>query len=170
MNLFLSFNYSSHASAGLGGFEWYQRWKPVGVHRWNHSSKWWRTWTYFYSYQFDAKKLNTRPHNRKHSKIMGFMCRFCSFLNVSWWKKPQYDCEAALKATCFCFWCQDLLPWAPNQPDNWQDNEDCAHLRGMTHHEPGKLNDDFCTSTRDFICKKGLTYTIFYIHVLYSTL
>lgn len=51
---------------------------------------------------------------------------------------------------------QDLLPWAPNQPDNWQDNEDCVQLRGMDHHEPGKLNDDFCTSTKEFICKKGL--------------
>ncbi|KAA8584470.1 hypothetical protein FQN60_008255 [Etheostoma spectabile] len=49
----------------------------------------------------------------------------------------------------------DLLPWAPNQPDNWENNEDCAHLRGMDHHEPGKLNDDFCTSTKEFICKKA---------------
>lgn len=51
---------------------------------------------------------------------------------------------------------QDFLPWAPNQPDNWQNNEDCVQLRGMDHHEPGKLNDDFCTSTKEFICKKGL--------------
>uniref|UniRef100_A0A674MZJ4 C-type lectin domain-containing protein n=1 Tax=Takifugu rubripes TaxID=31033 RepID=A0A674MZJ4_TAKRU len=50
----------------------------------------------------------------------------------------------------------DFVPWAPNQPDNWQDNEDCVQLRGMNHHEPGKLNDDFCTSTKEFICKKGL--------------
>ncbi|XP_071751059.2 uncharacterized protein LOC139908314 [Centroberyx gerrardi] len=49
----------------------------------------------------------------------------------------------------------DLLPWAPNQPDNWQDNEDCVQIRGMNHHEPGKLNDDFCTSTKEFICKKA---------------
>lgn len=49
----------------------------------------------------------------------------------------------------------DFLPWAPNQPDNWQDNEDCVHIRGMNHHEPGKLNDDFCTATKDFICKKA---------------
>lgn len=56
---------------------------------------------------------------------------------------------------------QDFLPWAPNQPDNWQDNEDCVQLRGMNHHEPGKLNDDFCTSTKEFICKKGLDGDVF---------
>ncbi|XP_030005898.1 macrophage mannose receptor 1 [Sphaeramia orbicularis] len=49
----------------------------------------------------------------------------------------------------------DFLPWGQNQPDNWQDNEDCVHLRGMNHPDPGKLNDDFCTTTRDFICKKA---------------
>ncbi|GLD55459.1 macrophage mannose receptor 1 [Lates japonicus] len=49
----------------------------------------------------------------------------------------------------------DFLPWGPNQPDNWQDNEDCVHLRGMTHPEPGKLNDDFCTATKEYICKKA---------------
>ncbi|KAK2888177.1 uncharacterized protein [Channa argus] len=49
----------------------------------------------------------------------------------------------------------DLLPWTPGQPDNWQDNEDCVHLTGMNHHDPGKLNDDFCTSTNEYICKKA---------------
>ncbi|KAF3849178.1 hypothetical protein F7725_015675 [Dissostichus mawsoni] len=49
----------------------------------------------------------------------------------------------------------NLLPWAPNQPDNWQNNEDCVNLRGMNQHEPGLLNDDFCTATKEFICKKG---------------
>ncbi|RVE65935.1 hypothetical protein OJAV_G00121150 [Oryzias javanicus] len=49
----------------------------------------------------------------------------------------------------------DFLPWAPGQPDNWQDNEDCIHLRGHSHAEPGLFNDDFCTSTREFICKKA---------------
>ncbi|KAK7896517.1 hypothetical protein WMY93_021842 [Mugilogobius chulae] len=49
----------------------------------------------------------------------------------------------------------DFLPWAPNQPDNWQNNEDCVHIRGMNHHEPGKLNDDFCTDAKEFICKKA---------------
>ncbi|KAK1883605.1 Macrophage mannose receptor 1 [Dissostichus eleginoides] len=49
----------------------------------------------------------------------------------------------------------NLLPWAPNQPDNWQNNEDCVNLRGMNHHEPGLLNDDFCTATKEFICKKA---------------
>uniref|UniRef100_A0A3B3BHP6 C-type lectin domain-containing protein n=1 Tax=Oryzias melastigma TaxID=30732 RepID=A0A3B3BHP6_ORYME len=49
----------------------------------------------------------------------------------------------------------DFLPWAPGQPDNWQDNEDCIHLRGHNHAEPGLFNDDFCTSTREYICKKG---------------
>lgn len=51
---------------------------------------------------------------------------------------------------------QDFLPWAPNQPDDWQNNEDCVQIRGMDHHEAGKLNDDVCTSTKEFICKKGL--------------
>ncbi|XP_033951501.2 uncharacterized protein [Pseudochaenichthys georgianus] len=49
----------------------------------------------------------------------------------------------------------DLLPWAPNQPDDWQDNKDCVNLRGMNHHEPGLLNDDFCDTTKEFICKKA---------------
>ncbi|XP_056147018.1 macrophage mannose receptor 1 [Lampris incognitus] len=49
----------------------------------------------------------------------------------------------------------DFLLWAPNQPDNWQQNEDCVQLRGANHHEAGKLNDDFCTSTKEFICKKA---------------
>ncbi|XP_034047429.1 C-type mannose receptor 2-like [Thalassophryne amazonica] len=51
----------------------------------------------------------------------------------------------------------DFQPWAPNQPDNWQGNEHCVSLRGMNHVEPGLLNDDFCTSTKEFICKKRLT-------------
>ncbi|XP_049459415.1 macrophage mannose receptor 1 [Epinephelus fuscoguttatus] len=49
----------------------------------------------------------------------------------------------------------DLLPWGPNQPDNWADNEDCAHLTGMTHSHPGTLNDIYCTYTKEFICKKA---------------
>uniref|UniRef100_A0A3P9J6E8 C-type lectin domain-containing protein n=1 Tax=Oryzias latipes TaxID=8090 RepID=A0A3P9J6E8_ORYLA len=49
----------------------------------------------------------------------------------------------------------DFLPWAPGQPDNWQDNEDCVHLRGHNHVQPGLFNDDFCTSAREFICKKA---------------
>nr|XP_040053507.1 macrophage mannose receptor 1 [Gasterosteus aculeatus aculeatus] len=49
----------------------------------------------------------------------------------------------------------DLLPWATNQPDNWEKNEDCVHLRGTTQSEPGKLADDVCTNTREFICKKA---------------
>lgn len=53
-------------------------------------------------------------------------------------------------------WSQDFLPWAENQPDNWQNNEDCMHITGTTHNDPGKLNDDFCTATRDYICKKGV--------------
>uniref|UniRef100_A0A3Q4HA49 C-type lectin domain-containing protein n=1 Tax=Neolamprologus brichardi TaxID=32507 RepID=A0A3Q4HA49_NEOBR len=51
---------------------------------------------------------------------------------------------------------QDFLPWAEHQPDNWQNNEDCMHITGTTHNDPGKLNDDFCTATRDYICKKGV--------------
>uniref|UniRef100_A0A3B4V0R5 C-type lectin domain-containing protein n=1 Tax=Seriola dumerili TaxID=41447 RepID=A0A3B4V0R5_SERDU len=50
----------------------------------------------------------------------------------------------------------DFLLWGPNQPDNWQNNEDCVHLRGMNHQTPGKLNDDSCTSTKEFICKKAV--------------
>uniref|UniRef100_A0A8C9Z1H0 C-type lectin domain-containing protein n=1 Tax=Sander lucioperca TaxID=283035 RepID=A0A8C9Z1H0_SANLU len=34
--------------------------------------------------------------------------------------------------------------------------DDAMNVLGMDHHEPGKLNDDFCTSTKEFICKKGL--------------
>ncbi|XP_051907364.1 macrophage mannose receptor 1 [Hippocampus zosterae] len=49
----------------------------------------------------------------------------------------------------------NLLPWAPNQPDNWQNNEDCVHLEGPMHTEAGKLKDDFCTATNEFICKKA---------------
>lgn len=54
------------------------------------------------------------------------------------------------------FWSQDFLPWAADQPDNWENNEDCMHITGTTHNDPGKLNDDFCTATRDYICKKGV--------------
>ncbi|XP_055010163.1 macrophage mannose receptor 1 [Boleophthalmus pectinirostris] len=49
----------------------------------------------------------------------------------------------------------DFLPWGPNQPDNWQNNEDCVNIRGMNDNEPGMLNDDFCTATKEFICKKA---------------
>lgn len=49
----------------------------------------------------------------------------------------------------------DLLPWGPLQPDNWEGNEDCVHIRGMDHVEPGKFNDDVCTATHEFICKKA---------------
>ncbi|XP_068430349.1 uncharacterized protein [Clinocottus analis] len=49
----------------------------------------------------------------------------------------------------------DFLLWAPNQPDNWQGDEDCVNLRGMNHPEAGKLNDDFCSATKEFICKKA---------------
>ncbi|XP_061732556.1 macrophage mannose receptor 1 isoform X2 [Nerophis ophidion] len=48
----------------------------------------------------------------------------------------------------------DFLPWAPDQPNNWQNDEDCVLLQGPTHSEPGKLNDYFCTLTNEFICKK----------------
>nr|XP_020506487.1 macrophage mannose receptor 1-like [Labrus bergylta] len=49
----------------------------------------------------------------------------------------------------------DFLLWGPNQPDNWQNNEDCVHIRGADHSEAGKFNDDFCTSTKEFVCKKA---------------
>ena len=59
---------------------------------------------------------------------------------------------------------QDLLPWVPGQPDNWQGNEDCVHIRGMNEVEPGLLNDDYCTSSRDFICKKRTFHVTFSSH------
>ncbi|KAL2099694.1 hypothetical protein ACEWY4_004088 [Coilia grayii] len=49
----------------------------------------------------------------------------------------------------------NYLDWETNQPDNWQGNEDCIHIRGVEHHEPGKLNDQPCSYTFPFICKKG---------------
>lgn len=49
----------------------------------------------------------------------------------------------------------NLLPWGSEQPDNYQNNEDCVHLRGMDDREPGTISDDFCTNTKDFICKKA---------------
>uniref|UniRef100_A0A7N8XMB0 C-type lectin domain-containing protein n=1 Tax=Mastacembelus armatus TaxID=205130 RepID=A0A7N8XMB0_9TELE len=32
----------------------------------------------------------------------------------------------------------------------------------MTHHEAGKLNDDFCSTSKEYICKKGLICSFFY--------
>lgn len=78
-------------------------------------------------------------------------------------------CRNAAVRAVFVF-SQDFLPWGNNQPDNWQ-NEDCVHLRGMDQEEPGTLSDDFCTSTKDFICKKGLMHYKVYTplsFVLYS--
>ncbi|CAL9682123.1 unnamed protein product [Knipowitschia caucasica] len=49
----------------------------------------------------------------------------------------------------------DFLPWAPHQPDNFNNAEDCVNIKGMDHEYPGKFSDDFCTSTKDFICKKA---------------
>ncbi|XP_066502466.1 lymphocyte antigen 75, partial [Hoplias malabaricus] len=48
----------------------------------------------------------------------------------------------------------DFLEWEMNQPDNWQGNEDCVHIRGVEHWETGKLNDLPCTATYPFICQK----------------
>ncbi|CAB1352005.1 unnamed protein product, partial [Coregonus sp. 'balchen'] len=48
----------------------------------------------------------------------------------------------------------DFLPWAPNQPDNWQGNEDCAHVRETPQAAPGRLNDEFCPATLESFCKK----------------
>ncbi|CAL8384873.1 unnamed protein product [Gadus morhua 'NCC'] len=48
----------------------------------------------------------------------------------------------------------DFLLWGPDQPDNWQNNEDCVQVRGMNHPEPGTLSDDFCSSAKEFVCKK----------------
>uniref|UniRef100_A0A3B4WVE2 C-type lectin domain-containing protein n=1 Tax=Seriola lalandi dorsalis TaxID=1841481 RepID=A0A3B4WVE2_SERLL len=64
----------------------------------------------------------------------------------------------------------DFLLWGPNQPDNWQNNEDCVHLRGMNHQAPGKLNDDSCTSTKEYICKKGLIFSFVTLNVLFIPL
>ncbi|KAJ7986772.1 hypothetical protein DPEC_G00331850 [Dallia pectoralis] len=49
----------------------------------------------------------------------------------------------------------DFLPWAPGQPDNWQGEENCAHVRGIDSPTPGLINDEFCTVTMDFVCKKA---------------
>lgn len=49
----------------------------------------------------------------------------------------------------------DFLPWEPNQPDNWQGNEDCVHVRGVEHYNPGTLNDQPCTFTYPYICQKA---------------
>uniref|UniRef100_A0A672LRA8 C-type lectin domain-containing protein n=1 Tax=Sinocyclocheilus grahami TaxID=75366 RepID=A0A672LRA8_SINGR len=49
----------------------------------------------------------------------------------------------------------DFQPWETNQPDNWQNNEDCVHIRGTEHQDTGKLNDLPCSSTYPFICQKG---------------
>ncbi|XP_067232917.1 C-type mannose receptor 2-like [Chanodichthys erythropterus] len=49
----------------------------------------------------------------------------------------------------------DFLPWETNQPDNWQNNEDCVHIRGTEHHDTGKINDLPCTATYPFICQKA---------------
>ncbi|XP_061589669.1 macrophage mannose receptor 1 [Cololabis saira] len=49
----------------------------------------------------------------------------------------------------------EFIPWGINQPDNWQGDEDCVNIRGSNNHDPGKLNDDFCTATRAYICKKA---------------
>ncbi|XP_072570731.1 uncharacterized protein [Paramormyrops kingsleyae] len=48
-----------------------------------------------------------------------------------------------------------FLPWDHNQPDNWQNNEDCIAMRGVDHSNPGYLNDQFCTTTFPFVCKKA---------------
>ncbi|KPP79615.1 macrophage mannose receptor 1-like, partial [Scleropages formosus] len=50
---------------------------------------------------------------------------------------------------------QGFLLWDNNQPDNWQGNEDCIQVRGVDHTNPGTLNDQFCTSTFPFICRKA---------------
>ncbi|KAJ8402327.1 hypothetical protein AAFF_G00368160 [Aldrovandia affinis] len=49
----------------------------------------------------------------------------------------------------------DFILWEENQPDNWQGNEDCIHLRGVDHIAPGHLNDQPCSSSYPFICKKA---------------
>uniref|UniRef100_A0A673H957 C-type lectin domain-containing protein n=1 Tax=Sinocyclocheilus rhinocerous TaxID=307959 RepID=A0A673H957_9TELE len=49
----------------------------------------------------------------------------------------------------------DFQPWETNQPDNWQNNEDCVHIRGTEHQDTGKLNDLPCSSTYPFICQKA---------------
>ncbi|XP_072174350.1 macrophage mannose receptor 1-like [Diadema setosum] len=45
--------------------------------------------------------------------------------------------------------------WAPNQPDDWQNREDCIHMRTGT--SAGLWNDKFCdTSLLASVCKKDL--------------
>ena len=42
----------------------------------------------------------------------------------------------------------DFFNWANGQPDNWQSNEDCIHLRS-----DGTMNDLTCLHEMTFICK-----------------
>ncbi len=41
-----------------------------------------------------------------------------------------------------------LTLWAGNQPDDWKNNEDCAHLRSDV-----LLNDAPCSTTYNYVCK-----------------
>ncbi|KAG2466118.1 MRC1 protein, partial [Polypterus senegalus] len=50
-----------------------------------------------------------------------------------------------------------IVTWAPGQPDNWQDDEDCILLYGTDNHSPGYFNDQNCNGANPFICKKGWT-------------
>ncbi|KAI5612769.1 macrophage mannose receptor 1-like, partial [Silurus asotus] len=41
--------------------------------------------------------------------------------------------------------------WRPGQPDNYDDNEDCAQADGNSN---GRWNDEHCTAQRQYICKR----------------
>ncbi|TRY84221.1 hypothetical protein DNTS_026642 [Danionella cerebrum] len=49
----------------------------------------------------------------------------------------------------------DFLPWEQNQPDNWQGDEDCVHIRGTEHPDTGRFNDLPCSATYPYICMKA---------------
>uniref|UniRef100_A0A3Q2FYH7 C-type lectin domain-containing protein n=1 Tax=Cyprinodon variegatus TaxID=28743 RepID=A0A3Q2FYH7_CYPVA len=96
-------------------------------------------------------------------------CYFFSNDTKSWEEANAYlkpTSKSVLSSLFICVWewtesvfvytdgsAADLLPWALGQPDNWENNEDCVHLTGMTHPDPGKLNDEKCTATKEFVLK-----------------
>lgn len=137
-------SHSPHEQIFLGGSQWYCQRGDVCVERWNSSSKW----------SHKVRKL--RVMNNILTVIIVFhVKRLRSFV-------------------CSLWPLQDFLTWETNQPDNWQNNEDCVHIRGTEHQDTGKLNDLPCTSTYPFICQKGANnlrfWSGFYLFYCSSTM